>query len=115
RAEASRQKCQLLNPNVELHVDTGDISEKDEKFIAGGVFGWIGYAFFDFTGCSFLVTVPKVRTGDILEDDSVGDHSSPAKKRRIGSEVENGKGGEENKTSVNVVLDDDEKMHMVTF
>ncbi|EJW78766.1 hypothetical protein WUBG_10326 [Wuchereria bancrofti] len=60
-------------------------------------------------------TVPKVRTGDILEDDSVGDHSSPAKKRRIGSEVENGKGGEENKTSVNVVLDDDEKMHMVTF
>uniref|UniRef100_A0AAF5PSR5 THIF-type NAD/FAD binding fold domain-containing protein n=2 Tax=Wuchereria bancrofti TaxID=6293 RepID=A0AAF5PSR5_WUCBA len=143
RAEASRQKCQLLNPNVELHVDTGDISEKDEKFftnfdliilvdqkyavinqinkicrnarkpfIAGGVFGWIGYAFFDFTGCSFLVTVPKVRTGDILEDDSVGDHSSPAKKRRIGSEVENGKGGEENKTSVNVVLDDDEKVHM---
>ncbi|VDN93211.1 unnamed protein product [Brugia pahangi] len=176
RAEASRQKCQLLNPNVELHVDTGDISEKDEKFftnfdlvilvdqkyavinqiskicrnarkpcdfpgflsflnngnsrrdnvsfylwiflkvnfrfIAGGVFGWIGYAFFDFTDCSFLVTVPKVRTGGILEDDSVRDDSSPAKKQRIGSEVENGKGGKENKASVNVVLDDDEKIHM---
>lgn len=34
RAEASRQKCQLLNPNVELHVDTSDISEKDEQFFA---------------------------------------------------------------------------------
>ncbi|MCP9264414.1 SUMO-activating enzyme subunit 1 [Dirofilaria immitis] len=33
RAEASRQKCQLLNPNVELYVDTENISEKDENFL----------------------------------------------------------------------------------
>ncbi|VDK73502.1 unnamed protein product [Onchocerca ochengi] len=145
RAEASRLKCQLLNPNVELHVDTEDISKKDEKFfagfdlvilvdqkygivnqiskicrnakkpfIAGGVFGWIGYAFFDFTGCSFLVTIPKIRTGCVLEDDSVEDGSSSAKKPRIDIELENGKGGKEN-NAVNVVLDDEDEKVQMTF
>ncbi|VDO59844.1 unnamed protein product, partial [Onchocerca flexuosa] len=133
RAEASRLKCQLLNPNVELHVDTEDISKKDEKFfadfdlagrfIAGGVFGWIGYAFFDFTGCSFLVrkhgtlnfrTIPKVRTGGVLEDDSTEDGSSSAKKPRIDVELENGKGGKEN-NAVNVILDDEDEKVQMTF
>ncbi|VDK87680.1 unnamed protein product [Litomosoides sigmodontis] len=144
RAEASRQKCQLLNPNVELYVDTDGISKKDEKFfinfdlvilvdqkyvivsevskicrnvrkpfVAGGVFGWIGYAFFDFTGCSFLVTLPKVRTGGVLEDGSAGDGPSSMKKPRTDIELENGKGGRGNEASFNVVLnDEDEKVHM---
>uniref|UniRef100_A0A0R3RTK9 ThiF domain-containing protein n=1 Tax=Elaeophora elaphi TaxID=1147741 RepID=A0A0R3RTK9_9BILA len=146
RAEASRQKCQLLNPNVELHVDTDNISRKDEKFftnfdliilvdqkyvvvnqiskicrnirkpfIAGGVFGWIGYAFFDFTNCSFLVTLPKVRTGGVLEDDCMEDGPSSTKKPRIDVELENGKGGKENQASVNIVLDDEDERVQMTF
>ncbi|KAM3716486.1 SUMO-activating enzyme subunit [Dirofilaria immitis] len=146
RAEASRQKCQLLNPNVELYVDTENISEKDENFftgfdliilvdqkyttvnyinkicrnakkpfIAGGVFGWIGYAFFDFTGCSFLVTIPKVRTGGVLEDDCMEDGPSSTKKSRISIELENGKGGKKNNASMNVVLDDEDEKVQMTF
>uniref|UniRef100_A0A915Q716 Midasin n=1 Tax=Setaria digitata TaxID=48799 RepID=A0A915Q716_9BILA len=156
RAEASLQKCQLLNPNVELHVDTEDIGIKDEKFftsydlvilvdqtyavinriskifdveennlvvlddvninfIAGGVFGWVGYAFFDFTDCSFLVTIPKIRTGTVLDDDTVEDGPSSLKRPRFNIELENGRTEKENKTSVNVILDDDDEKIQTTF
>lgn len=32
RAEASRQRCQVLNPNVELCVDCDDVADKDAEY-----------------------------------------------------------------------------------
>lgn len=60
-------------------------------------------------------TIPKVKTGGVIEDDSIGDGPSSTKKPKIDIELENGKEGKGNKASVNVVLDDkDEKVQMVS-
>lgn len=60
-------------------------------------------------------TLPKVRTGGVLEDSSAGDGPSSTKKPRIDLELKNGKGGQENKASFNVVLnEEDEKVRMVS-
>ena len=79
------------------------------RFIAGGVYGWTGYAFFDFDGFEFLMWVfhifqlllswliksifspaPKEHTliDEKKEDDKQADLSSPTKKLKLDSETE---------------------------
>uniref|UniRef100_A0A7E4VGV9 ThiF domain-containing protein n=1 Tax=Panagrellus redivivus TaxID=6233 RepID=A0A7E4VGV9_PANRE len=54
------------------------------RFIAGGIFGWTGYAFFDFDGFEFLVPAPVNHfvNGVENEDDGV-----PAKKAKTETEA----------------------------
>lgn len=32
-AKACRRKCQILNPNVKLYIDTDSITDKDEEYL----------------------------------------------------------------------------------
>lgn len=46
------------------------------RFISGGVFGWLGYAFFDFDGFEFLVPAPKSHT--LVDEESETKNDSPS-------------------------------------
>lgn len=52
------------------------------RFIAGGVFGWTGYSFFDFNGFEFLIPAPK-NHALVDEEKEVSDEPSPSKKPRV--------------------------------
>ncbi|KAI6214409.1 hypothetical protein M3Y94_00264900 [Aphelenchoides besseyi] len=64
-------------------IDQADLICRDLgiAFIAGGVFGWAGYGFFDFTGREFLVTKPRIDEAADLDDDK-DDEPGPSKKPR---------------------------------
>ncbi|KAI6191141.1 ThiF domain-containing protein [Aphelenchoides bicaudatus] len=60
-------------------IDQADLICREQKiaFIAGGVFGWAGYGFFDFTGREFLITKPRIETATITAEDE-GDQPGPS-------------------------------------
>uniref|UniRef100_A0A914HH01 THIF-type NAD/FAD binding fold domain-containing protein n=1 Tax=Globodera rostochiensis TaxID=31243 RepID=A0A914HH01_GLORO len=84
RAEASYENLKLLNPMVDLTVQTelpdyettSLINKKCRqnriRFEAGSVFGWVGYAFFDFNNHTFLISKPKEKDAiveSVLDED----------------------------------------------
>ncbi|KAI3422227.1 hypothetical protein GPALN_012757 [Globodera pallida] len=103
RAEASYENLKLLNPMVDLTVQTElpdntspDFYSKFDlvivvdqdyettnlinkkcrqnriRFEAGSVFGWVGYAFFDFNNHTFLISKPKEKEAiveSVLDED----------------------------------------------
>ncbi|KAI6243681.1 SUMO-activating enzyme subunit aos-1 [Aphelenchoides fujianensis] len=52
-------------------IDQADLICRDMNiaFIAGGVFGWAGFGFFDFNGREFLVTKPKIQNAELDVDE----------------------------------------------
>lgn len=64
--------------------------ENQIRFIAGGVFGWTGYTFFDFNGFEFLIPAPKNHALVDEENDGNGsaDGPSTAKKSKKEQRVE---------------------------
>ncbi|VDN03466.1 unnamed protein product [Thelazia callipaeda] len=96
----------LVDQKYSVVSDINKICRKIGKpFIAGGVFGWIGYAFFDFTDCPFLITIPKVSLGGVLEDEVLD-----KKRPRLDVGIKNGMVSDHNAAPLDVVLDDDEKV-----
>uniref|UniRef100_A0A914YGA7 THIF-type NAD/FAD binding fold domain-containing protein n=1 Tax=Panagrolaimus superbus TaxID=310955 RepID=A0A914YGA7_9BILA len=65
--------------------------ENKIRFIAGGIFGWTGYAFFDFDGFEFLIPAPKdhALVDEKKEDEKQAE--SPSKKAKLDDDISNGK------------------------
>lgn len=142
RAEASRLRCQMLNPNVDLVIDTDDVTSKGADFFkkfdlvvlidqnysvveavnkicreanirfeAGGVFGWVGYGFFDFNNHVFLINAPKSDVMDVDCDITLEDGQSPSKKAKI---IEYGtQNGSRAEDKIVLGVEEDEKIKTV--
>uniref|UniRef100_A0AC35GS37 THIF-type NAD/FAD binding fold domain-containing protein n=1 Tax=Panagrolaimus sp. PS1159 TaxID=55785 RepID=A0AC35GS37_9BILA len=65
--------------------------ENKIRFIAGGIFGWTGYAFFDFDGFEFLIPAPKdhALVDEQKEDEKLAE--SPTTKKSKLDDTLNGK------------------------
>ncbi|KAE9549626.1 hypothetical protein FO519_007167 [Halicephalobus sp. NKZ332] len=59
------------------------------RFISGGIFGWTGYAFFDFNGFDFIIPAPKNHAlVDEEKDENPQDGPSPSKKIKVSEKFE---------------------------
>lgn len=146
RAEASRSRCQMLNPNVDLIIDTENIAEKNDGYFrsfnlvilidqeysiidrinkicrtekigfeAGGVYGWIGYGFFDFNNHTYLLKAPKREIANVDCEVVVGSSSSedfctPTKKAKLDDFVGTAQNGTKSIENDVLGVEDDEKI-----
>uniref|UniRef100_A0A8R1HWX5 ThiF domain-containing protein n=1 Tax=Caenorhabditis japonica TaxID=281687 RepID=A0A8R1HWX5_CAEJA len=71
----------VLDESYERTVKINEICHKHQiRFIAGSIFGWVGYAFLDFDGHRFLTKVQDPSQELLSVDESKGEANKPAGK-----------------------------------